>query len=196
MTEFVLVRHGETDWNLHGRLHGAEDIPLNATGHVQAEELGVMLASSAVDVIYTSPQSRAHATALAISLAAGYSKTEIIVSDALRERSFGDAEGTSLEERRTRWPDKQWPNAEPMEAMYRRVRDILTALHEQYPEGRVLLVTHGSWIRSALRIASDFDPGVVNLSVLNASATRILFDGRTFEITEIGRVPEGGGPHD
>lgn len=196
MTEFVLVRHGETDWNASGRLHGSVDVPLNAAGRAQAEGLGEMLALTSFDAIYTSPQVRAYATATAIGLANRHSEMDILVSDSLRERDFGDAEGTSLAERRSRWPDKQWPNAEPMETMYLRVRDVVNELQVQHSEGRILLVTHGSWIRSALRIASEFDPAIMNLSVPNASVTRILFDGSKFEIVEIGRVPRGREIHD
>lgn len=196
MTEFVLVRHGETDWNASGRLHGSLDIPLNETGIRQARALGALLTQDRYDVFYSSPQSRAYATAIEIATSLGRPDADIVVSESLRERNFGDAEGTSLEERRLRWPDKQWPNAEPIDTMYVRVRDVLNVIQDQYPEERVLLVTHGSWVRSALRIASDFKPDVMNLSVPNASLTRIRFDGTVFDIVEIGVVPTDRGTYD
>ena len=54
-----LVRHGETDWNLRGRLQGQEDIELNETGIYQATRCGLYLARESWDVILTSPLSRA-----------------------------------------------------------------------------------------------------------------------------------------
>lgn len=195
MTEFVLVRHGETDWNASGRLHGSLDIPLNEHGKAQAQALGLVLAREQIDAIYSSPQSRARATAAIIALATGRNEVEVIVTEDLRERDFGDAEGTSLSERRTRWPDKQWPNAESADSMYNRVRQTLSLLTQQ-PAQHLMLVTHGSWIRSALRIASGFDPDVMNISVPNGSATRMWFDGDAFEIIEIGVMEEDRGIHD
>lgn len=61
--EVVLVRHGETDWNLDGRLMGQKDVPLNGKGREQAEVLRNKLANMSFDCCYSSPLSRASETA-------------------------------------------------------------------------------------------------------------------------------------
>ncbi|MCW5660990.1 MAG: histidine phosphatase family protein [Burkholderiaceae bacterium] len=88
MTELIVIRHGETDWNRQHRFQGQIDVPLNSTGRAQAERLAHRLASERFDVVVASDLQRAHATAQA---AAGGRPIEI---DALwREQAFGVAEG-------------------------------------------------------------------------------------------------------
>ena len=61
--EIILVRHGETNWNLEGRLMGQKDIPLNDKGREQAEILRNKLINIEFDRCYSSPLSRAKETA-------------------------------------------------------------------------------------------------------------------------------------
>ena len=65
--QLYLVRHGETDWNAAHRIQGSTDIPLNATGRVQALATGRLLARRPWDAIYASPLSRAYETATIIA---------------------------------------------------------------------------------------------------------------------------------
>lgn len=62
-TSICLIRHGETDWNVLGKVQGRTDIPLNSTGIVQAEKCAELLKLSKWDVIITSPLKRAKETA-------------------------------------------------------------------------------------------------------------------------------------
>ncbi|GFR52441.1 hypothetical protein Agub_g15015 [Astrephomene gubernaculifera] len=62
-TDFVLVRHGETDWNAETRLQGHQDPPLNAVGVEQAEELAMVLQREAFHAMYSSDLRRASQTA-------------------------------------------------------------------------------------------------------------------------------------
>ena len=63
MTDLILIRHGETDWNVAGRYQGQADPTLNNRGLEQAHQLARELRSSPLDVIYTSPLLRAVQTA-------------------------------------------------------------------------------------------------------------------------------------
>jgi broad specificity phosphatase PhoE len=55
MTSIILIRHGETEWNIEGRYQGQADPPLNSQGVHQAEELVQELQNSGIKVLYTSP---------------------------------------------------------------------------------------------------------------------------------------------
>ncbi len=111
-TRVFAVRHGETDWNLEGRIQGQLDIPLNATGRWQAAQLGAALADEGIDAIYASDLLRARQTAEAIAAACGL---PIIDAPGLRERGFGAFEGLSFDEVGARWPElaERWRRRDP-----------------------------------------------------------------------------------
>jgi len=67
MTTIVLIRHGETDWNIIGRYQGQADPPLNSNGLQQASQLANELQNSSLDLLYTSPLQRTKQTADIIS---------------------------------------------------------------------------------------------------------------------------------
>lgn len=90
--KIILVRHGETNWNLEGRLMGQKDIPLNDKGREQAELLKIKLANIEFDCCYSSPLNRAKETARIICK----NKCNIIYDDNLKERSGGELEGTII----------------------------------------------------------------------------------------------------
>lgn len=88
MTELIVIRHGETDWNRQHRFQGQIDVPLNAAGRAQAERLAHRMAGETFDVVVASDLQRAHATARASAGA------RAIEADPLwREQSFGVLEG-------------------------------------------------------------------------------------------------------
>ena len=90
--EIILVRHGETDWNISGRLMGQKDVPLNSRGRAQAETLKEKLADINFDCCYSSPLSRARETA---EIICGH-RCNIICDDDLKERSGENLEGTII----------------------------------------------------------------------------------------------------
>lgn len=92
---FLILRHGETDWNVVQRMQGARDIPLNATGRAQAEAAAAILAQSGIKRILCSPLSRAFETA---NTAAITTSAPITCDDRLIERGFGVLEGMTVAE--------------------------------------------------------------------------------------------------
>ena len=63
MTSIVLIRHGETDWNIEGRYQGQADPPLNNQGVHQAQKLTAEIQDIGLDILYTSPLQRTKQTA-------------------------------------------------------------------------------------------------------------------------------------
>ena len=76
MTEIILARHGETEWNVEEVFRGRIDIELNETGMKQAELLAEYLRDVEIDAIYSSPLKRALKTA---EIIAGYHKLVIVI---------------------------------------------------------------------------------------------------------------------
>ncbi|MCL2404402.1 MAG: histidine phosphatase family protein [Defluviitaleaceae bacterium] len=92
------IRHGETDWNRERKPQGSRDIELNQTGIQQAEKLAARLANEPCDIIYTSDLLRARKTAEIIN---SRHNVEMITSPLLRESSFGEFEGKSINDAKT-----------------------------------------------------------------------------------------------
>ena len=189
-TRLIVVRHGETAWNVDTRIQGHLDIPLNATGLWQARQLGDALAGEAISAIYTSDLLRARKTAQAVADATG---APLIATPALRERDFGAFQGRSfaaieaeLPDEAERWrrrdPDWAPPGAgESLLQFKERITHAVCALAAQNIGKHVAMFTHG---------------GV--LDVLYRAATGLgLQDARTWRLDNaaINRLlwtPEGG----
>ncbi|GKX31946.1 phosphatase [Vallitalea longa] len=94
MTRLYLTRHGETQWNLIGKVQGSLDSGLTEKGIMQAVKLGKYLDNTNIDIIYSSSSNRAYNTAKAIT---GDRKIKIIKSDKLKEMNLGIWEGKTFE---------------------------------------------------------------------------------------------------
>ncbi|MFD1721037.1 histidine phosphatase family protein [Amnibacterium endophyticum] len=152
MTDLVLVRHGETEWNRTGRVQGRTDIPLNDTGRAQAREAGRRLADDAFDAVVASPLSRAAETARIIAREIGASD-DVELVDALVERDYGDAEGMTGAEIDAAFAGHLLAR-ESREQTVERVLPALLDLARRHPGQRVLVVSHGGVIGSLVRHAT------------------------------------------
>lgn len=153
-TTFAFVRHGQTDWNLHKRIQGSTDIPLNGTGRAEAASTGLSLLGRSWDGIVASPLSRAAETARII--AGELSLAAPVLLPALTERHHGDIEGLSFAERQERFPDGvAVPGLEPRQSVLDRVLPVLGQLAENGPGRRILVVTHGGVIGTVIRHLTD-----------------------------------------
>jgi len=138
-----LVRHGQTDWNLQGRLQGNTDNPLNATGREQAEDLARRLAEIPVDHIYCSTLKRATATAEAFA-----DRASITALAALNERSRGAFEGRIAREVADEFEPRfhsledELDGGESLQATYDRVKATTLEIINKHPHGNVIIVGH------------------------------------------------------
>lgn len=156
MARFILIRHGETEFNRQLRYQGQTDVELNETGIEQAEKNRDRLADEKIDFIYSSDLKRALKTAEIIASEHNTIK-EIRKSPLLREMDFGDFEGLNFEEMRERFPhivdDRQaWrnrgsdvsaPNGESIGELAERVKQFSAILEGHQPEETILIVGHG-----------------------------------------------------
>ena len=151
MTVVHFIRHGETAWNANGRIQGQADVPLSPKGREQARELAGRLATTQIGSIWSSDLQRALDTARPLADRLGL---EVHVTQALRERDFGDDEGKRDEEvfsflPQSEWLDPDWthPNGESRRDVWTRVAAFLDALLSDPPAEEIALVTHGGPIR-------------------------------------------------
>lgn len=162
MTEFWLVRHGQTDWNLANIVQGHSDIPLNATGVAQAETLAKRLTGTLFDAIYCSDLGRALQTARVI---ADHLDLEVKVDPRLREIRQGSWEGQTVSDLIRLFPDEfrrkndnplvpAAEGAEPVAEVASRMVNIINELFFQHPGERVLVVSHGFAIACLYCIAN------------------------------------------
>lgn len=156
-----VIRHGQTDWNVSGRLQGSQDIALNAVGRKQAagngKALGKLLGGQASDFDFVaSPLSRTRETMEIVRTAMGLDPFDYRIDDRLIELSFGSWEGLTLDEVARSEPervhereDNKWeflppgPDAESYEILAWRVGAWLKSV-----ERETVCVSHGGIIRS------------------------------------------------
>jgi broad specificity phosphatase PhoE len=159
-TTVILVRHGETEWNLNGRIQGHSDSALTTLGGEQGRRVAERLAGEKIAAVYASPASRARDTGELI--AAPHDLTVQLVDD-LRERSYGSFEGLTLAEIREKHPAalEAWlphpsreqvapPDGETQPEMSRRVMAALREIVARHPGETVVIATHGGPIKSAV----------------------------------------------
>lgn len=184
-----LVRHGQTDWNIHTLLQGRTDVPLNELGIKQAEAVGEYLAQndSNWDFILSSPLSRARKTAEVIAKKIGYDKEIVIVPDAI-ERYFGELEGQPLNEAMYDLLEKGHPGVEKMEDLLTRAKKTIYDLSEKYQGQRVLLVSHAQFIKAAM---ASIDPSFdFRFPLKNSSLNYLEASGGEIKIKEFNIVAQ------
>ena len=194
MTEIIIIRHGETEWNQTGRFQGHSDVPLSKTGRAQAEALGRNLAIDHVDAIYASDLTRAIETAA--PLAARFSLT-VTPDPLLRELNFGAWEGRSFSDVNAENPNamKQFyndpeyadiPDSEPFPDFQQRVAGRVREIAELHRGKRIVIVSHGASIRILLAdILAMPIRSIWHISQLNTAVNKIRFEDDGFAIVTL-----------
>ena len=153
--KFYLVRHGQTEWNVEGRIQGSTDIELNPKGIKQAKQLSEIIRSLnyPFSKIYSSPQKRAVQTAEILSRESGI---DFKIQDGLEEINLGEWEGLSWSIVHEIYPSEfeHWfknrqytkpPNGESYQEMVNRVLSALQKIKMETKDDTVI-VTHSAVI--------------------------------------------------
>ncbi|RKH57396.1 histidine phosphatase family protein [Corallococcus llansteffanensis] len=196
-TEFILLRHGETEWNAQERLQGHLNSTLSPEGLRQADALAARLATVRFQALYSSDLGRAVQTASRIAATTGHTLQE----DArLRERGLGILEGLTRTEARQRHPDVfaeyaaggpdfVVPEGESASQRLRLAMGCLEELAGRHPRARVVVTTHGGLLSSLFRHCLGIPPATPRaFAVLNASWNRFDFDAGSFRLVSWGDV--------
>lgn len=153
--EILLIRHGQTDWNVQKKIMGATPVELNERGHTQARAIAEYLKSHPIQALYSSPHLRALQTAEWIARERGI---EVLSEPRLRELEQGDWVGKTFAEVRASptyvayYLDPTQPmgkTGESLQQVQARAVDFVESLKAATP-GRYALVTHADWIKCVL----------------------------------------------
>jgi broad specificity phosphatase PhoE len=170
VTEILLARHGETDWNLEHRVQGHTDRPLNATGLEQARALAAELGPEPLVAVYASDLVRARDTAVIVAKTHGL---DVVLDPDLREKNFGSWEGLTDVEIRRRFPDAsrgRWGDAETTEVVAARTIAAIDRIRAVHPSDTVLAVSHGGPLRAILAHLAIEHGAIGNCDVFRISS--------------------------
>ena len=186
-SQFVLLRHGETEWSVSGQHTGRTDIPLTAAGEEQARQAGRALAGYEFAAVYTSPLQRARRTAEL----AGF--PDAVVDENLAEWDYGPVDGRTAKEISAQLgreflifsdgvrllpPDPEHGEGRPgelLEEVYARALAVVARAEETLKEGGdVLVVAHGhllrvlatAWLGVDAQLGERFELGTAAISLL------------------------------
>ena len=190
-TRIIAIRHGETTWNVDTRIQGGLDIPLNATGRVQAARMARALKDEPIAAVYASDLARAWETAAYLGQAHGLPVTP---EAGLRERGFGDFEGKTFAEIEALLPDQsmRWRKRDPefapaggesLLALNHRVVEATERLAARHPGELIALVGHGGVMDVLYRAATRLHIQAPRTWTLgNAAINRLLWTPLGFSL--------------
>lgn len=165
-SKIVLWRHGQTDYNLQGRVQGQVDIPLNQVGLAQAAAAAEELIKLKPERIVCSDLRRAQETARALADICSQ-EVQMLPDERLRERAFGDFEGLSAKELKSRFAPRyeEWRSTgeSPMAGVESRAKvgsRVAKCMLEHFEqvEGTLVVVSHGSALTQGLVKILGLDP--------------------------------------
>jgi broad specificity phosphatase PhoE len=167
-TRFILVRHGQTEWNRGAeRFRGRADLLLNDTGLEQANKIGARLAQEKIAAVYASPLKRTMQTAQPI---AAVHQLQVVEHSGLLDLDFGALEGMTVDEARLAFPDviEKWltapghakfPKGGSLKAVRGRIDNLFNDLVPRHAGETVVLVSHkvvcGAMLCYVLDLSAD-----------------------------------------
>ena len=203
----VLVRHGQSDWNLKNLFTGWRDVDLTEKGVAEAREAGRKLKAQGIkfDVAFTSALKRAQRTLDLMLTELGQTTIPIFKDQALNERDYGDLVGLNKDDARKKWGEEQvhiWrrsydvapPGGESLkDTLARTLPYYVTDILPRVLRGeRVLVAAHGNSLRALVMVLDkhtpdsitklNLDTGVPMIYRLNADST-VAIEARSCSLT-------------
>lgn len=164
MSVLVIVRHGQSQWNLENRFTGWIDIDLAPQGEEEARKAGEKLKGYKFDKAFTSALIRAQHTYYIIADTAGFNHLPLEKNEALNERMYGDLQGMNKDEMREKFGAEQvhiWrrsyniapPNGESLKETSDRVMPYYhKKIEPEIKSGKnILIVAHGNSLRALVK---------------------------------------------
>lgn len=152
-TILLIVRHGQTELNLEHKMDGQKDTSLTDLGLEQTKKLGEFLSNQKIDIVYSSPLSRAIKTAESI-IKCQTNKLKINIVDSLKEINCGECTNLSRDEVAVKFPkliqewnkntDPPFPDGENLRDVEARALPVIKSLIYKHPGKTILISGHGS----------------------------------------------------
>ncbi|MEP0234744.1 MAG: 2,3-bisphosphoglycerate-dependent phosphoglycerate mutase [Parasphingorhabdus sp.] len=199
----VLVRHGQSEWNLKNLFTGWKDPDLTEQGVAEAKNAGVQLHDMKLqfDIAYTSVLQRAQKTLTLILEELGQQGLETIKDQALNERDYGDITGMNKDEARQQFGEEQvhiWrrsfdippPGGESLKMTAERVLPYYrTEILPQVLSGkRTIVAAHGNSLRSLIMELEGLSPEEILKRELGTGAPviyRLDEDGKVISVEDL-----------
>jgi len=185
MAQLVIVRHGQSQWNLENRFTGWVDVDLAPKGIEEAHAAGQKLKDYSFDLAYTSGLQRAQKT-LAIILSEMGVTMDVTKNDALNERMYGDLQGMNKDEARKQFGEEQvhiWrrsfdvppPGGESLELTAKRVLPYFESeIVPQIKAGKnIIIAAHGNSLRALVMFLEKMTPEEILKTEIPTGAPRL-----------------------
>lgn len=184
-TTIMLIRHGETEWNILGKFQGSTDIPLSNEGIRQAFMLKERLKSD-FDYIFSSPLKRAYETAKILCDESG---KQVSIAEEIREINFGEWEGLTVKGIAEKYPDifNEWRNDKregrfcggDMSTLNASIRakNCIMEIANKHKGKKIVIVAHGGIIKAGLIGIFEWDMSMYHKIALgNTCVNTITFN--------------------
>lgn len=201
MSILVLLRHGQSAWNLENKFTGWMDVPLSENGMKEAESAAEKLKHLKFDIAFTSALQRAQQTLKIILEKTHQKNISIIVHQALNERMYGDLQGMNKDEARKKFGDEQvkiWrrsydippPHGESLKDTATRVipyfeKNSLPYLQENK---NVIIVAHGNSLRALIMYLEKMTPEQILNFELGTAIPRIYELDKNLNILSVQNI--------
>jgi 2,3-bisphosphoglycerate-dependent phosphoglycerate mutase len=198
MATLILVRHGQSVYNLENRFTGSLDVDLTKMGRLEAQEAGNKLLHFKFDCAYTSTLKRAQESLRIILMTIHQTTIRLIKDKSLNERDYGSLQGLNKEETIIKYGKEQveiWrrsyairpPNGESLEDTFNRT--IPFYLQEIKPQLKlqkdVLIVAHGNSLRALVMYLENISPEeIAQLNIPTGIPRQYIFDAN-LKIVEV-----------
>jgi len=206
-TRILLVRHGQTDFNLTHRFQGRIDIPLNEEGKSQTQALALALKHESLTAVYSSPLMRAMETARSIKVF--HPSTPLFEEEGLIEMDLGKLDGKKAGKWILKHQEfyKVWrtapsrlkmPGGESLEEVQIRALDTLERITKPYPPGSTLLLCSHNFVNRTIICHAlglpldrflDFQQDAAALNVLYKREGKLV----TEEVNDVSHLKKYGG---
>jgi 2,3-bisphosphoglycerate-dependent phosphoglycerate mutase len=200
MPTLVLVRHGQSQWNLENRFTGWVDVPLTPQGEQEAERAGRLLRESNLNfsIAFTSNLQRAQNTLRHVLREIGQGSLDVIRHEALNERHYGDLQGLDKGETAKKFGDEQvkiWrrsydiapPNGESLKDTAARTLPYFESTIIPYLKKgeNVLIAAHGNSLRSIVMELEKLTPAQILELNLDTAVPRVYNLDSTLKIQKM-----------
>ena len=188
MATLVIVRHGQSEWNLENRFTGWVDVDLSPKGIAEAREAGKKLSNFRFDAAFSSVLQRANKTLDAILEQNGQSNLHVERNEALNERMYGDLQGMNKDEARKDFGEEQvhqWrrsydispPGGESLKTTGDRTLPYFDSQIAPLLKGgkSIIIAAHGNSLRSLIKHLEKLTPEEI-LAVEIPTGTPIVYE--------------------